>query len=164
MMNAEKVIEKVASEFKAAFGKGYGIVEGYKMEDAEFAIVGLGSTMGTLKMVVDEARKSDIKAGLLKIRVFRPFPRDRIRKALSKVKAIAVLDRADSFNAVSGPLYSEITSALYGVANIPVVNYIYGLGGRDISVNMLHKVVKETYDITKTGKSEKTMSYLGVRE
>jgi pyruvate ferredoxin oxidoreductase alpha subunit len=164
MMHAQGVIEKVAKEFKSAFGREYGIIDGYKLKDAEFVIVGLGSTMGTLKSVVDEARKSGMKAGFLKPRVFRPFPRDIIREALKDKKAIAVLDRADSFNAVSGPLFSELTSALYGVNNIPIVNYIYGLGGRDISVNMLHRVVKDTYDISRKGKTDKTLNYLGVRE
>jgi len=164
MMHAEEVIKKVGKEFKAAFGKGYGIIEGYKLEDAEFVIIGLGSTMGTLRMVIDEARKSGIKAGLLKMRVFRPFPKDLIRDTLKGVKAIAVLDRADSFNAVSGPLYSEITSALYGVTNMPIINYIYGLGGRDISVSLLHRMVKDTYDVAKKGKADKVLSYLGVRE
>ncbi len=164
MMQAQKAIEKVGKDFKSKFGKNYGIVEGYKMEDAELAIVGLGSTMGTLRMVIDEARKSGIKAGLLKLRVFRPFPKAVIRDALKSVKAIAVLDRSDSFNAASGPLFSEITSALYGVANIPVVDYIYGLGGRDISVSMLHRVVKDTYDVVRKGKTDKVLTYLGVRE
>lgn len=164
MMNAEKIIEKVGRDFKAAFGKEYGIVEGYKLEDAEFVIVGLGSTMGTLKAVIDEAQKSGIRAGLLKIRVFRPFPKDFIREALKDKKAVAVLDRADSFNAVSGPLYCEVTSALYGTTQMPVVNYIYGLGGRDISVELLQKAVKETRDAAKKGKADKILNYLGVRE
>ena len=164
MMHAQAAIEKVAKEFEESFGKSYGIMEGYKANDADFIIVGLGSTMGTLKMVIDEARKSGIKAGLLEIRMFRPFPKDAIVNAFKKVKAVAVLDRADSFNAVSGPLYSEITSALYGKTNIPIVNYIYGLGGRDISVSMLHRVVKDTYDIASKGKADKVLNYLGVRE
>ncbi len=164
MMNAQKVVERVAKDFKSRFGREYGIMEGYKLDDADFAIVGLGSTMGTLKKVIDEARISGIKAGLLKLRLFRPFPIKDLRKALKGMKAIAILDRADSFNAVSGPLYSEITSALYGAANIPVTNYIYGLGGRDISVSMLHRVVKDTYDISQTGKKKNTLTYLGVRE
>ncbi len=164
MMNAQAVIEKVAKEFKASFGKEYGIVESYKSEDADFVIVGLGSTMGTLRMVIDEARKSGIKAGFLKPRVFRPFPKETIRRMLKGKKAVTVLDRADSFNAVSGPLYSEITSALYGATNIPAVNYIYGLGGRDTSVSMLHKMVKDSYDVTASGKAGRVLNYLGVRE
>ncbi|MEE8360313.1 MAG: pyruvate ferredoxin oxidoreductase [Candidatus Omnitrophota bacterium] len=163
MMHAEKVIEKVAKEFKSEFGKDYGIIEGYHLDDAEFVIVGLGSTMGTLRGVIDEARKSGVKAGLLKLRVFRPFPKDALREALKGKKAIAVLDRADSFNAVSGPLFSEITSALYGTTSIPITNYIYGLGGRDTSLSMLHRVIKDTYDISKKGKTENILTYLGVR-
>lgn len=164
MMNAEKIIEKAGKEFKTAFGKEYGIVEGYKLQDAEFVIVGLGSTMGTLKAVIDEARKSGIKAGSLKIRVFRPFPKDALRTLLKDKKAVAVLDRADSFNAVSGPLYCEVTSALYGVTKIPVINYIYGLGGRDISVDLLRTLVKETQVAAKKGVSDRILNYLGVRE
>lgn len=164
MMHAEAVIKKVAKEFKSTFGKEYGIIDGYKLDDAEFVIVGLGSTMGTLKMVIDEARNSGMKAGFLKPRVFRPFPKETIVKALKGKKAVAIMDRADSFNAVSGPLFSEITSALYGAADVPVMNYIYGLGGRDVSVSMLHKVVKDTYDVARTGKVGKNLTYLGVRE
>ena len=164
MMNAQKAIEKTAKDFKTVFGREYNMIEGYRLEDAEFAIIGLGSTMGTLRMVVDEARKSDMKVGLLKIRSFRPFPKELIRKALEGKKAAAVLDRADSFNAVSGPLYSEVTSALYGVSQMPVVNYIYGLGGRDISIGLLHRVIKDTYDIARKGKINNTLTYLGVRE
>jgi pyruvate ferredoxin oxidoreductase alpha subunit len=90
--------------------------------------------------------------------------KEALRKALKGKKAIAVMDRADSFNAVSGPLFAELTSALYGVTDAPITNYIYGLGGRDISVKMLHKVVKDTYDMAKKGKADKTLTYLGVRE
>ncbi len=164
MMHAQEAIERVGKEFGSVFGKEYGILEEYKLGDADFVIVGLGSTMGTLRMVIDEARKNGIRAGFLKPRVFRPFPKELIRNALKDKKAVIVLDRADSFNAVSGPLFSEITSALYGVTGIPVVDYIYGLGGRDISVSMLHRVVKDGYDIVRTGKAGATLTYLGVRE
>lgn len=163
MMNAENVILKVAKEFKSVFGKEYKIIDEYKMEDAEIAIVGLGSTMGTLRMIVDEERKNGVKVGFLKLRVFRPFPKKLIRESLKGKKAVAVLDRADSFNAVSGPLFSEITSAMYGVSNMPIINYIYGLGGRDINVSMLHQVVKETYEVAQSGKHDKALTYLGVR-
>ncbi len=164
MMNAQSVIEKVGQEFDKAFGREYEIVEGYKLDDAEVVIVGLGSTMGTLRLIIDEARASGIKVGFLKMRVFRPFPKDIIRNVLKDRKSVVVLDRADSFNAVSGPLFSEVTSALYGVTNIPVVNYIYGLGGRDVSVGMLHRIVKDGYDIACKGKVNKTLTYAGVRD
>ncbi len=163
MMNAEKVIEEVGKEFGKAFGTEYGVIDPYKAEDADFIIIGLGSTMGTLKMIVDEAREKGIKVGLIKIRMFRPFPQGSLRKALAKTKAIAVLDRADSFSAVGGPLFAEIKASLYGKINIPIVNYIYGLGGRDISVDMLKQVVDETNEIARQGKTNTEFSYLGVR-
>lgn len=164
MMNAEKVIETVGKEFGKTFGRSYGIFDLYKAEDADFIIVGLGSTMGTLKMVIDEARKKGIKVGLLKLRVFRPFPQEKLVKALKNYKAITVLDRADSFSAAGGPLFTEIKSALYGKTNAPIVNYIYGLGGRDISIDMLRQVIDETKVISEEGKAKKTFTYLGVRE
>jgi len=164
MMNAEEVIEAVGKEFGKAFGRSYGIFDLYKAEDADFIIIGLGSTMGTLKMVIDEARKKGIKVGLLKLRMFRPFPQEKLINALKNYKAITVLDRADSFSAAGGPLFTEIKSALYGKTNAPVVNYIYGLGGRDISIDMLRQVIDETKVISEEGKAKKTFTYLGVRE
>ena len=164
MMHAEKVIEEVGKEFGKVFGKTYGIFDTYKTEGADFVIIGLGSTMGTLRMVIDEARHKGIKASLLKLRVFRPFPREKLIDALKDFKAVAVLDRADSFSAAGGPLFSEIRSALYGRTDIPVMNYIYGLGGRDISVDMLKQVVDETNQVSKSGKAKELFSYLGVRE
>ncbi len=164
MMNAESVIEEVGKEFGKAFGRNYGIYDTYKTEDADFVIVGLGSTMGTLKMVIDNARAKGIKAGLLKLRMFRPFPKEKLEIILKKFKAVAILDRADSFSAAGGPLFSEVRSTLYGKTNIPVINYIYGLGGRDISIDMLKQVIDETNEIAKKGKTDRLFSYLGVRE
>jgi len=164
MMNAEAIIEEVGNEFGKVFGRRYGIYDLYKTENADFIIVGLGSTMGTLKMVVDQARAKGIKAGLLKLRVFRPFPKAKMIDALKKCKAVTVLDRADSFSAAGGPLFSEVKAALYGQADKPIINYIYGLGGRDISVDMLRQVIDETNQVCKKGKVEKEFSYLGVRE
>ena len=120
--------------------------------------------MGTLKMVIDNARAKGIKTGLLKLRMFRPFPKEKLEAILKKFKAVAVLDRADSFSAAGGPLFSEVRSTLYGKTNIPVINYIYGLGGRDISIDMLNQVIDETNEITKKGKTDRLFSYLGVRE
>ena len=164
MMHAEEIIEKVGVEYKKVSGRSYGILDAYKTEDADFIIVGLGSTMGTLKMVIDGARKKGIKAGLLKIRMFRPFPTEKLINALKGAKAITVLDRADSFSAAGGPLFSEVKGSLYGKTDVPIMNYIYGLGGRDISVDMLKKVVEETNEVSKTGKTKFTFGYLGVRE
>ena len=165
MRNALKVIPKIASDFEKMFGKKYGFIERYKLDDADVAIVCIGSTAGTTKVIVDELRKDGIKAGLLKVRVFRPFPADDIVSALKGVKAAAILDKADSFNAVGGPLFGDIRSVLYGAgASVKVVNYIYGLGGRDISVEDIKGVFKDISAVAKAGRTDKVLTYLGVRE
>ena len=113
------------------------------MEDAEVGIVILNSSAGTAKEVVDKLRDEGVKAGLVKIRVFRPFPADEIAKALSGLKALAVMDKADSFSAAGGP-YLPSRSALYGAkADTNVISYIYGLGGRDVTMDDIEKVVQE---------------------
>ena len=164
MSHAAEAIKREGKHFGKRFGTTYGLIDPYKLDDAEIAIVGLGSTMGTLKIEIDKARSEGVKAGLLKIRAFRPFPVEEIRNALKGKKAIAVLDRSDSFNDVSGPLFSEVRSALYGVTDVPLVNYIYGLGGRDTSIELLASVIKDLSKLSKTGRSEKVLTYLGVRE
>ena len=115
-------------------GREYGLIEEYKMEDAEIAIVVLNSTAGTAKYTVDRLREQGVKAGLIKPRVFRPFPYAEIAEALRNVKAVAILDKCDSTNGAGGPLYTEVTSALYGagITSVKAVNYVYGVGGRDV--------------------------------
>ena len=132
MRNAKKVILEVAEEFEKLTGRKYGLFEEYKLDDADVAIVCMNSTAGTTKFVVDQLRKKGIKAGLLKVRVFRPFPAEEIAKALSKVKAVAVLDKAESLNAMGGALFTDVTSGMYvNNVHVPTVSYIYGIGGRD---------------------------------
>jgi pyruvate ferredoxin oxidoreductase alpha subunit len=164
MVKSLGVIKSVAQEFNKKFGRAYGFIEGYRLEDAEVCIVGLGSTMGTLRNVVDEARKAGKRIGFLKIRVFRPFPTEEIVAALKDIKAIAILDRADSLNAVGGPLFGDMRSALYGRSSIPVTNYIYGLGGRDITEADLSSVIDDILNVAKTGRISRELTYLGVRE
>ena len=113
MRNAKQVILDVSKEFEKMTGRKYDLFEKYKLDDAEIAIVCMNSTAGTTKFVVDNLRKKGIKAGLLKIRVFRPFPAQEISEALAHLKAIAVLDKADSLNAAGGALFEDITSAMY---------------------------------------------------
>ncbi|MFH1577040.1 MAG: pyruvate ferredoxin oxidoreductase [Candidatus Margulisiibacteriota bacterium] len=161
MKQAAPVIVKVGKEFGKKFGREYGLFEKYHLDDAEIAIVALGSTCGTAKVVIDELRSKGIKAGMLKIRVFRPFVADEVVKALSKVPAIAVLDRSDSYNAQGGPVFTEVRSALYDLANKPkIINYIYGLGGRDITVEDIHSVFADLQKVDKKAQ----VNYLGVRE
>jgi pyruvate ferredoxin oxidoreductase alpha subunit len=165
MKNAKNLIPQIFAEFKKTFGKDYAFIEKYKMDDAKMAIVVLSSTAGTARTVVDNLRKKGIKAGLLKLRVFRPFPAEEIATALSNVKAVAVLDRSESFANRGGPVFSEIRSALYESAPKPlIVNYIYGLGGRDINTKHIESVYTDLSDIIKQNKVKTLINYLGVRE
>lgn len=160
------VVEEVAAEFEKKFGRKYGLFEKYKLDDAEIAIVVLGSTAGTAKVVVDELRAKGVKAGLLKIRLYRPFPYKQVAGALSGVKAIAVLDRSDGLAGFGGPVFGEIRSALYDAQTKPITtNYIYGLGGRDITLAHIASVYDDLQAIVKSGKAPANLvNYLGVRE
>ncbi len=166
MANAKKVILEVSEEFYKLTGRKYGLFEEYKTDDADVVIVVLNSTAGTVKYVIDQYRAEGKKVGLIKPRVFRPFPVDELADALSKFKAVAVLDKADSFNAAGGPLFTEITSALFskGVFSPKVINYIFGLGGRDVKSNDIEIVYDKLLEIANTGKVDSVYNYLGVRE
>lgn len=165
MKNAKQVILDVSKDFEKMTGRSYGLFEEYQLEDAEIAIVCMNSTAGTTKFVVDNLRKKGIKAGLLKIRVFRPFPVDELAKALSHVKAIAILDRADSLNAAGGALFEDVTSAMYvNNIHVPAVNYIYGIGGRDTKAEDIGSVYTDLLEIVKTNKIDNPYRYLGLRK
>ncbi len=165
MRNAKQVILDVSKDFEKMTGRKYGLFEEYKLDDAQVAIVCMNSTAGTTKFVVDKLREKGIKAGLLKIRVFRPFPVDEVANALSHLKAIAILDKADSLNAAGGALFEDVTSAMY-VNNkiVPAVNYVYGIGGRDTKADDIEKVYNDLFDIAKTGKVENPYRYFGLRK
>ena len=165
MRNAKKVILQVAEDFEKMTGRKYSFFEEYKLDDAEIAIVCMNSTAGTTKFVVDELRNKGIKAGLLKIRVFRPFPAEEVAKALSHLKAIAVMDKADSLNAAGGALFSDITSAMYvNNANVPTVNYVYGIGGRDTPSKDINIIFSDLQEIVNSGKVENPYRYVGLRK
>ena len=164
MRNAKKVILDVSKEFEKLTGRSYSFFEEYRLEDAEIAIVCMNSTAGTTKFVVDALRNQGIKAGLLKVRVFRPFPAEEIASALSHLKAVAVLDKADSLNAAGGALYEDITSAMYiAQKQVPMINYVYGIGGRDTTSKEIESVYTDLQKIVSTGKLENPYRYLGVR-
>jgi pyruvate ferredoxin oxidoreductase alpha subunit len=165
MRNAKKVIAEVAEDFEKLTGRKYSFFEEYKLDDAEIAIVCMNSTAGTTKYVVDELRNKGIKAGLLKIRMFRPFPTEEISKALSHLKAVAVLDKADSLNGAGGALFEDVTSAMYvNKVNVPVVNYVYGIGGRDTTSTDLESVFNDLAEIAKNGGTDDYYRYLGLRK
>ena len=164
MKNAKKVIKEVSKEFEELTGRKYSLFEEYKTEDADIVIVAMNSTAGTAKFTADKLRKQGIKAGVLKVRVFRPFPGEEIAKALANAKAVAVLDKADGLNAVGGPLFTDITSAMQvNKVSVPTVNYIYGIGGRDTKVSDLESVYTDLQEIVKTGKIDNPYRYLGLR-
>ena len=165
MNRSLKVIPEIGKEFGKNYGRSYNFFEEYKLNDAEVGIVVIGSTAGTAKEVVDKIREKGEKVGLLKLRVFRPFPAEKIYQALSHLKVIGVMDRGDGINAFSGPLYPEICCALYDLPERPkIVNFIYGLGGRDIKVKDIEEIFYSLLKISKTGKKEFNLKYIGVRE
>lgn len=164
MRNAKQVILDVSSKFEEMTGRHYSFFEEYKLDDAEIAIVCMNSTAGTTKFVVDALREKGIKAGLLKVRVFRPFPAEEIANALAHLKAIAVLDKADSLNAIGGALYTDVTSGMYvNNKQVPCVNYIYGIGGRDTKADEIEAVFHDLEEIANTGKIENPYRYMGLR-
>ncbi|MDI3538209.1 MAG: pyruvate ferredoxin oxidoreductase alpha subunit [Bacillota bacterium] len=165
MRGAKPVILEVAKEYAELTGRKYGLFDAYKLDDADLAIVVLSSTAGTARYVVDELREKGIKAGLLKLRVFRPFPYEELAQVLADRKAIAVMDRADSYSAFGGPLFTEVRSAMYDAKKRPpIVNYIYGLGGRDVNLDHIRKVYNDLVEIARTGEVTQLVNYLGVRE
>ena len=164
MENAKKVILEVAEDFEKMTGRKYGFFEEYKLDDAEVAVVCMNSTAGTTKFVVDNLREQGIKAGLLKLRVFRPFPVNEIAKALSHLKAMAILDKASSLNAAGGALYEDVLSAMYvNNFHVPAVNYVYGIGGRDTKADEIEGVYKDLLEIAKTGNIDNPYRYFGLR-
>jgi pyruvate ferredoxin oxidoreductase alpha subunit len=166
MENALAVIQQVNSEYAKISGRSYGngLVETYCLEDAEVAAICLGSTAGTMKTVVDALRQDGVKAGLLRLRTFRPLPVEEIRSALANVKAVAVMDRCMSFGGNGGPVFHEVRHLLYEAASRPyVVNYIYGLGGRDASPTELRSIYENLQRILQAGCVETPIQYLGLR-
>jgi pyruvate ferredoxin oxidoreductase alpha subunit len=163
MLNVKKVVQDVSAEFEKISGRKYGLFETYRLEDAEVVIVALNSAAGTVKDEVDRYRDKGVKAGLLKPRMFRPFPYEEVGAALKNAKAICVMDRADSYGGF-GPMFMEIASAVYPYRQGPVMfNKIYGLGGRDLMPLDVDQVIDETIEVAKTGKVKLVKEYITVR-
>ncbi len=163
MMKAKKVVKDVFAEFAKISGRKYDVFESYRLEDAEVVIVAVGSAAGTTKDQVDKYREKGVKAGLMKIRVFRPFPYEEVGEALKNAKAVCVLDRADSYGGY-GPTFMEIASAVQPHRQGPVLfNKIYGLGGRDYMPHDANQVLDELVEVAKTGKVKLVKDYITVR-
>lgn len=166
MKRAKSVILDVAKEFEALTGRSYGFFESYRLDDAEYAIVAIGSVCGTAKDAIDHLRELGLRVGLLKIRVFRPFPAEEIADALKNCRAIAIMDRSEGYNAVGGPLGAEVTAALYHAkSKAEVINVMYGLSGRDVRVEDIEQLFD---NLVKLADGEhvfdETCPYLGLRE
>jgi len=163
--NALPTIEDIGEEYGRISGRTYGPLDSYKLDDADLAIVGLGSTMGTTKVVVDKLRKEGLKVGLLRIRSFRPFPTQMIVDSLSHVQSAGVLDRAMSFGAFGGPLFNEVRNASYDAEKRPLLsNFIYGLGGRDMTTEMIERIFRNLENDVKAAMAVEPVRYIGLRE
>lgn len=165
MEKALEVVPQIGAEFGRLTGRYYGLVEGYRLQDAEYAVVAMGSSVGTLRIVVDQLRSAGMKAGLLRIRCFRPFPAEAVANELRGKKAIAVLDRALSFGAQGGPVFLEVCTALFSAGvTVRVINYIYGLGGRDTVPAQFRNVFLELQEADRKGITQPVFRYIGLRD
>lgn len=159
-----QVVMDVAKDFEKISGRKYGLFEAYRLDDAEIGLVILNSAAGTSKDAVDLFRDKGIKAGLLKPRLYRPFPYVEVGEALKHLKAVCVLDRADAFGGSYGPVFIDIAASLYPYKEKPVlINKIYGLGGRDYLPEHAENVLNELAGIAASGKPDKIKEYIGVR-
>ena len=165
MKHVEQVVLDVAEEFAQLSGREYGLFEAYRLEDAERAVVMIGSAAGTTKDAIDRLREKGEKVGLLKIRLYRPFPADAIAEALKNVKAVAVMDRAEGYSNHGGPLGADVMAALFRARSVALAaNIIYGLGGRDVRVEDMEQVFEDLQTMIDQNDAGETYRYMGLRE
>lgn len=165
MENAKQVILDVAKDFEKISGRKYGLIEEYKMDDVEYAMVIIGSAAGTAKEAIDQMRAEGEKVGLIKIRSFRPFPGAEIAASLKKCKAVAVMDRSEAFSTNGGPVGAETMQAMYTAGcTAKAINIMYGIGGRDVTVDDMKGVYKTLMEIAETGETGPTYRYMGLRD
>lgn len=164
MTNAHKVLAEVSAEYGKLSGRSYGPVETYLADDADVILVAIGSTAGTARYVADKLRAQGKKAGVMKLRQFRPFPHVEVAQALARAKCVVVCDRVASFGAFGSPTFMEIRNALYDLPQRPAaINFIYGLGGRDTGPEQLEYAFAEGFKVAASGKIAKHVDVLGVR-
>ncbi len=168
MEHVKQVVLDVGQEYGRLTGREYGLFETYRLDDAEVGVVVLSSTAGTTRAVVNSLRAEGLKVGMLKPRLFRPFPAEELVEALGHLKAVVVMDRSISFGSMAnaGPLFLELAAAfqIYGTNRVPMADYVFGLGGRDILPGQIETVFRDAMQMAKTGKVERLVTYLGVRE
>ena len=165
MRHVEQVVLDTAKEFAELSGREYGLFEAYRLEDADRAVVMIGSAAGTTKDAIDRLREKGEKVGLLKIRLYRPFPADAIAEALKNVKAVAVMDRAEGYSNHGGPLGADVMAALFRARSTALAtNIIYGLGGRDVRVEDMEQVFEDLQTMIDQNDADETYRYMGLRE
>ena len=163
--NAKEVVLQVAAEYEKISGRKYGLFEEYRTEDADYIMLIMGSAAGTAKQAVDDLRAQGKKVGVLKLRLFRPFPAKEIAEALKNCKAVAIMDRCESYNGNGAALGSEVTAALFrNKVMISAVNYIYGLAGRDFTVTDVYKIFDELENAEINGTEVEQYQYIGLRK
>ena len=164
MVNSKKVVLDVFKDFEKLTGRKYELFEEYRMQDAERALIVLNSSAGTAKAACDLLREKGEKVGVLKLRLYRPFPLEELSKAISHLKAVAVMDKAESFSACGGPVFADVRSACYDLDKRPmIINFIYGLGGRDVRIEDFTFVYGELDKTVKAGKPGNIYRHVGVR-
>jgi pyruvate ferredoxin oxidoreductase alpha subunit len=164
MKHALNVIPEIDAEYAKISGRSYDFLHPYRMEDAEVVVLGLGSAMGTVRYVVDQLRDEGVKAGLVKMRVYRPFPESELIETLKGVPVVGVLDKSLILGAPGGPLFEEVKAAMYHLDEKPyIANYIHGLGGRDTSPQLFRGVFNSLLDVKEKGEVTETVNYVGAR-
>lgn len=165
MENAKEVILKTAQAYEKISGRSYGLFEEYRTEDADYIMLLIGSAAGTAKQAVDDLREKGKKAGVIKLRVFRPFPAKELAQALKNCKTAAIMDRCESYNGNGGPLGCEVDAALFrNKVMIKTVNYIYGLGGRDFTVEDVYHIFQEMEEADNNHTEISQYQYIGLRK
>jgi pyruvate ferredoxin oxidoreductase alpha subunit len=163
MEHARRVIVQVGAQYGQLTGRSYSLFEPYRLDDAQVAIVALGSTCGTAKVAADRVRERGIRAGVVKLRAFRPFPGQELAELLRHLGVVAVLDRSISYGLQGGPLFNEVRS-FAGRCGPQLINYVYGLGGRDITVSDLERIFTELAAVGASGDAGDVYRYQGLRE
>jgi 2-oxoisovalerate ferredoxin oxidoreductase alpha subunit len=164
MENAKRVAEEVAEDFSWRFNREYeGQVECYKCKGAEVAIVSMGALSSEAKEAVDRLRKEKLAVGAVKVKLFRPFPKEKFREFGKRLKAFVIVDRNISFG-MEGALFTEIKSSLYPLHEQPkVLGFIAGLGGRDVRVRDLVKMARKAFDAITNDKTYPDEEWVGLR-
>ncbi|MEM1983415.1 MAG: hypothetical protein QXZ63_07140, partial [Sulfolobales archaeon] len=166
MEKSKSVIKEVNNMYSKISNRDYGngLVEPYSVDDADAVLVVMGSSSGTIKHVVRDLRKKGMRVGVLRLRTFRPFPNEELVKFLSDVKVVGVMDRATSPGAYGAPLFSEVRNALFDLNSKPsVINYIYGIGGRDLEPSAIRQIFDDLLEVAKGGVPSNCIKYVGVR-